>query len=244
MYQRLSGEATQVTGAPRYDGIEYDYEVPGGNVVSSPGGVSSTHHHWTKGFYGSGGVTADIYGGSGLRYPYGVMGNAYGPGYDASTQMGNYPPPPDFVPIANETLPVNDISAVRDNFEVIPGTTPEHVTAPADTVGTTPIPREMLETAKVSSPSQSDTSSSETKTEPKSGYTFTIKIHPVLILVLLVLAYLTIDAWGQAIKGGIQGRFFGGRSPPPKILFIMAIVLTVALFVLAYWFGVGVKKVI
>ena len=110
----------QVTGIPRYDGIEYDYEVSGGNVVSSPGGVSSTQHHWTKGFYGSGGVTPDIYGGQGNRYPYGPLGNIYTRGYDAATEMGNYQRPPDFMPSVNDTQPVDDVDWKRENYEPTP----------------------------------------------------------------------------------------------------------------------------
>lgn len=80
-------------GLPEYMGIEYDKNVPNGNVVASPGGTASVYHSWTKGFYSQ--STNDKYGGDGYRHLYGEFGNLYNVGDSASTYMGIYPPKPD-----------------------------------------------------------------------------------------------------------------------------------------------------
>ena len=64
-YQTLSKYSGSLYGRPEYDGIEYDWEVPDNLVVGSPGGVSSIHHHYTKGFNGRGNTSSDIYAGQG-----------------------------------------------------------------------------------------------------------------------------------------------------------------------------------
>jgi hypothetical protein len=81
-------------GRPEWQGIEYDWEVPDNQVIASPGGVSSVHHHHTKGFYGRGNMSSDIFAGQGERYNSGVYGNLYQKGHESSqTYYGN--PPPD-----------------------------------------------------------------------------------------------------------------------------------------------------
>lgn len=82
-------------GEPKYGGIEYDYEVQNNHVVGSPGGVSSIHHHWTKGFNGQGNLSGDIYGGDNPRYISGEYGGMYQVGDAQSTKLGYYPPSTD-----------------------------------------------------------------------------------------------------------------------------------------------------
>ncbi len=77
---------------PQYSGLEYDRDVPDDIVIGSPGGTSSTYHHWTKGMYGTGGSSNDIYGGDAPRYLYGEYGNMYEIGDSASFKMGDYMP--------------------------------------------------------------------------------------------------------------------------------------------------------
>lgn len=47
--------------------------------TSSPGGLSSTDHHWTLGLYGKGNRVDDMYFGTGERYVAGEYGNLYEP---------------------------------------------------------------------------------------------------------------------------------------------------------------------
>jgi len=114
-YQELHRYKGSLYGKPEYNGIEYDFEVPDNMVVSSPGGVSTTQHHWTKGLYGAPSSTHDIYGGDGYRYQYGEFGNLYQVGQNATTEKGVFPYPPDQMYTSNQS------SFQRDNFTKVPG---------------------------------------------------------------------------------------------------------------------------
>lgn len=74
---------------------EYDYEIPDDMVVGSPGGLSTTYHHYTHGFYGRGNTSSDVYAGEGNQYISGVYGNLYNTGGSSAEQLGLYPNPPD-----------------------------------------------------------------------------------------------------------------------------------------------------
>jgi hypothetical protein len=78
---------------PEWQGIEYDWEVPDNQVIASPGGVSSVHHHYTKGFYGKGNMSSDIFAGQGERYTSGLYGNLYQTGHESSQAYYENPPP-------------------------------------------------------------------------------------------------------------------------------------------------------
>lgn len=80
---------------PSYRGIEYDFEVPDNLVIGSPGGVDSVRHHYTKGFYGRGNTSSDIYAGQQRRYISGEYGNLYNPGHGAAQAQGFYGNAPD-----------------------------------------------------------------------------------------------------------------------------------------------------
>ncbi len=95
-YQSLSSYNDALGGTPKYNGAEYDWEVPDNQVISSPGGISSIHHHPTKGFYGRGNTSGDIYAGQGQRYNSGLYGNLYQEGQMSSETLGMYPKPPDY----------------------------------------------------------------------------------------------------------------------------------------------------
>lgn len=97
----------------KYAGLEYDYEVPDNLVVSSPGGVSSTHHRPEKGFYGENSGEYDFYAGQGFRYPHGEYGNLYNVGENAPHAMGYFLPPPDPKFYNNKSL------KKREDFELI-----------------------------------------------------------------------------------------------------------------------------
>lgn len=96
-YQNLTNYSGDLYGQkpPEYKGVEYDYEVPDNTVIGTPGGVDSTRHHYTKGFYGRGNTSSDIYAGQQERYISGEYGNLYNTGHTASQQMGYYNGAPD-----------------------------------------------------------------------------------------------------------------------------------------------------
>lgn len=95
-YQTLSGYKGQLYGQPKYNGLEYDWEVPDSTVIASPGGVSTVHHHPSKGFNGRGNSSSDVYAGQGQRYISGSYGNLYQPGQQASDDQGMFSKPPDY----------------------------------------------------------------------------------------------------------------------------------------------------
>jgi len=83
-------------GHMRYDGMEYDREVPNFMVTASPGGVSDIHHHWTHGMYSHEVNTSDIYGHTAHnQYPTGAYGNMYQPGHTSSVVYNAANPPYD-----------------------------------------------------------------------------------------------------------------------------------------------------
>jgi hypothetical protein len=114
-YQKLREYSGSLYGAPSYSGIEYDWEVPDNTVVGSPGGVSSTQHYYTKGFYGQGSSTPDIYAGEGRMYPYGVLGSAYQYGQTAAVHQGIFDTPPDQMFTQNNSTPT-----IQEAYESIP----------------------------------------------------------------------------------------------------------------------------
>ena len=114
-YQSLTFYNGSMYGNPTYSGLEYDYEVPDNTVVSSPGGASTTHHYFNKGFYGDLSSTPDIYAGEGYYYPQGILGNAYQYGYDAATQQKIFDVPPDQMFTQNNSTPT-----IKEAFELIP----------------------------------------------------------------------------------------------------------------------------
>ncbi len=120
-------------GMPEYGGMEYDYEVPDDIVAESPGGVSSTHHHWTGGAYGAGVATSDVYGHMAPAHIYGDVGSLYHAGPTATRTVphgygadfppvfgGNQPPPapPTETPAAAPGLDnIELLEPAREGFE-------------------------------------------------------------------------------------------------------------------------------
>jgi len=100
-HQKLDSYKGDMYGTPKYSGLEYDYEVPENIVVASPGGTSSIHHHWTKGFDGRGNSSSDIYAGQGPQYISEQYGSMYQQGHTASEKY--YPAPPDYEFWKNQT---------------------------------------------------------------------------------------------------------------------------------------------
>lgn len=92
-YQNLSNYSGSLYGEPKYEGIEFDREVPNTHVVASPGGVSGIHHHWSKGFYGKGDSSSDLFAGQGNYHIHGINSNLYGTGPSAPESLGHYSAP-------------------------------------------------------------------------------------------------------------------------------------------------------
>lgn len=121
-YQLVNPPVLDYTGGmypPHNTGIEYDWQVPNDMVVASPGGTSAIYNHYTKGWYGSGNTSSDIYAGQGDRYISGPYGNLYQPGNAAVDSMGMYGPPPDYSYV-NNMKPMTKIPEADYSLSRIP----------------------------------------------------------------------------------------------------------------------------
>lgn len=213
-YQQLHRYRGSLYGSPQFSGLEYDYEVPDNVVVASPGGVSTTQHHYTKGFYGNGASTYDIFGGEGNMYPYGELGNLYQYGQNAPTEMGMYQQGADQMYTGNQS------TAHVENFQ--------H-TQP----GMTPVPgMELLTLADTAEQTSVGVAAARTaiRSELKD---ITHKIHlpnPWLVLLMIVLLYIALDLFTTAGETVLFARFHGGKTPEWKwLLFYSAIFVGLAL---------------
>lgn len=121
---RTLGNYSGRTQEPEYSGMEYDWEVPDDTIIGSPGGISSVHHHWTKGFDGRGNSSGDIFAGQSDRYISGNYGSMYDNGHTASEANGYYPPAPDYEDWKNETPPQSSFSDSPQNQTTIEHFTP------------------------------------------------------------------------------------------------------------------------
>jgi hypothetical protein len=193
-------------GNPQYLGQEYDKNIPDDMLVGSPGGTASTFSHWTKGFYGTPSSSWDFYAGQGQAYPYGLRGNLYDYGQTAIYDMGYYNSPPDPIYSGNNSVPVNDI-AQRENYEYNSG---------IEEIKTTPI-NEILDVK-------------DSKKCPNVG----LKINPVVLFVLFIVAYIAMDFWSSAGQLFIQERFNQGNPLSWKSLLAYGFAATILLFVVAW----------
>jgi hypothetical protein len=217
-YREINNYKGGLVGTPEFSGIEYDWEVPDNIVVSSPGGVSTTQHHYTKGFYGDGASSWDVYAGEGKRYPYGVHGNLYQTGFDSATELHEYAQyPPDTMYTQNQS------TAHIDNFGPVAGMSPTKS-------GITPVefipPPDSAEVKK-------DLSSDFKKLQN------VIKVpNPWFLFIVVLLIYISLDFWVNAGESFIFQKFHGGKTPNYKWLIFYAVLFTFLVFLFTNIVGV------
>lgn len=214
-YRRLDSYGSTFN-EPEYSGIEYDFEVPDNVVISSPGGVSSTHHHWTKeGLYSNTLSTKDIYAGEGEAYPYGEYGNIYQKGESAPYYMGEYGNNPDDNRyLGLRTGNEGDVeSAFVNMFPETKSSKKENFT------------NNITENDKIH---VDDLLNNLGKNDKKQQ----IKINnPFLLFFIFLLAFVAFTFWGNASVSFISQIH---KSPMNwKDMLLYAIFFTVALFVAA-----------
>jgi len=191
MYEYLgSNDKTIDNSFYEYGDPEFDNEVDDGMIMASPGGISSHHHHYTKGFYGQGGSSTDKFGHQGDRYPHGIYGNLYEQGNSAADKLGMYPLD------SQERLWEND-----DSFEVI----------------------EDIKNIEGFTPMTSGNAEADYK-----------KYHPIIILSMIVLLYVTFDLWSMAAQKFIIQYVHGGLKIGWKDMVKYAGGLTVLFLSLAW----------
>lgn len=221
-YQTLQRYRGSLYSSPQYTGMEYDYEVPDNIVVSSPGGVSSVQHHWTKGFYGNGASTYDVYAGEGNAYPYGEIGNLYQQGQNAPHEMGMYPPGTDQMYIGNQS------TAHVENFQYAPlvGRQQTEGHRRGD-VGQTQVPgMELISPPDAGSAVKVSDVAKAAETGP-TKLTHEIYIpNPLTILFVFILMYIALDLITIAGENLIFTKFHGGKTPDWRWLAFYALLIT------------------
>ena len=228
-YEILHSRDSPVYGNPEYDGLEYDFEVPNQMIVESPGGASSTHHHWTKGFYGKGGSSWDVFGNQPPATVYGETGSLYAPGPTA-TQVsassapgpGTYygrPPvgmAPSFIRNQPPPNPPPEPFNTNDNIEYL------------SAGGKNPtLPRREK---YVPSAGETKIKESFSKSDP------TLQITGKSIILIMVAVFVAYF-WAHLGLLFLQNRYSGGAIPL-EILGIYTLVLTFILIGFIWKFGV------
>lgn len=223
VYEVLSdlNSDSPVYGIPEYNGMEYDFEVPSDQVVASPGGTSDIHHHWTKGFYGLGGSSFDVFGNEPPADVYGVTGDLYATGPTATQTWapgpgGVYPAPP-------------------------VGTSPEFLGAQA---GPRPPPEPFNNDDNIEFVDAVDPflSSSRERFKPVPVEGFETSLDPekphqdfsVRTVFVLLFGWLAFSFWTQALTSFLKERFYTQREIPAFVTAILAALFTIVFIRLAW----------
>ena len=248
-YQNLSAYAGSLYGEPRYQGVEYDWEVPENLVIGSPGGVDSTRHHWTKGFYGRD-TSSDIYAGQGDRYVSGVYGSLYDTGQSGGDAMGYYSAPPDYQYWQNEVPQQYSYSKSHASlwapamtaYAGHEGNTQKKAHIEGYESGYTNDEFDLIEGADDvgnefhDDDGDDDTDLDDLKAEVDSIKT-TIKTNttpPWVVFLFLILLFIAFDFWAEAGHRFISQRFHEGAVPSWERSVIYAGGVTV-IFVFIIW---------
>lgn len=244
-YQNLNTYTGSLYGEPRYQGIEYDWEVPENIVIGSPGGVDSNRHHWTKGFYGAD-SSSDIYAGQGDRYISGNYGNLYNTGQSGGDAMGYYTAPPDYQYWQNEVP--QQYSYSKSQASLWAPAMPSYsgpggdIQKKAHIEGYENVPTnddfDLIETADDTEGGYGDNDYNMEDLKDDVDYIkSTIKANstpPWVIFLFLILLFITFDFWAEAGHRFISQRFHDGTVPGWKWSVLYAVLAT-GLFVLIIW---------
>lgn len=223
-------------GPVRSNGISYDFEVPDNLVVASPGGVSTVHHHYTKGFNGRGNFSTDIYAGEGEQYIASVYGNLYGQGQEAGNALGMYsnltPAYEYWLNQEPQTYSYNAYNpasnwAPTDNLPVaVKKTTTNQIE------GFTPDAEdddyELLE--QIDDVPQTE--------EYIENYTTTRYISPFYTVLLFILAVIVINVWIYTVYGFVKEKWYYDKDVYWQHMIVCSCALTLLFFVVVYFSGI------
>jgi hypothetical protein len=201
-------------GRMKYEGLEFDQNVPKELEITSPGGVASTTHHWTKGFYGQGGSSTDKFGNSDPYYLYGPEGAIYNKG-DSEQKILNGSRTSDKRYWNNESglnvsqtkfdRKINDNGFVTEYYE-----------------GTTKVDDDLDLLIKKMCPCKN----------LKPGE-MNITFNPWVVFLVFLVAYVVLDLWASAGRGLIKDKLHNGKKLGTMDLVFYAIIFTVILVVVA-----------
>lgn len=242
-YQNMKNYSGSLYGLPgSYDGVEYDWEVPDNQVVGTPGGVSTIHHHYTHGFNGRGNTSSDIYAGQGQRYISGAYGNLYNTGHEAGQSQGYYPSAPDYQYWQNQpsqqsyynTSPQNTFPEKKmHGLENFNGTSD---VANVGNDGTTPISDD-FDVETNSQPEKSEYTLVDNSLKKDDNFGFVMKKKNKYIIIGLVTVFLVCVSFWVMTSHGVASKFLasGGKLSLRQNLYV-SVGLTV-LFFIAFWLG-------
>jgi hypothetical protein len=243
-YQQLDRYKGSLYGAIRYGGLEYDREVMDNQVIGSPGGVSATHHHYTKGMYSPEVSYSDIYGGETPAYPYAEFGNLYQVGQAAPYYMGDFQQPREPMFTQNGSL------MRRDNF--VPGVenqgkgpAVELIPPPDSTAIVDPVTGEMLTNEQIrarntlSAAEKSELDAAVTLAEHKLKNLITVP-NPLALFVLLFLLWMTFDFAMYGFEGFIVAKFHSGQPLNWKWYTFYAVAFGILLVIAAKFINISI----
>lgn len=213
-YQRLDGYSGSLTGTPHFSGMEFDFEVPDNILVSSPGGVSATHHHFPGSMYSQNASSWDIYAGEEKRYPYGEHGNVYGVGHTAAQHLNEYA-----LPVLDPMYTQNQSSYHVENFQGMSS-------SKGGAIGQTPVDIEFL------APPDTEEVTKDLKSDFKKLSHAISFPNPWVLLLLFVVAYIAMDFWVNAGEALLFDKFHGGKTPQWYWLAFYAAVFTFLIFLI------------
>ena len=236
-HQKLSGYSGSLYGRPHYEGIEYDWEVPDNLVVGSPGGVSSVHHHYTKGFNGRGNTSSDIYAGQGEIYNSGVYGNLYQTGQTATQNMGYFPDALDYQYWQNQEPQQYDYS---HSESAMWAPSMEKYDQPGAYETTPKAQIEGYQNASDGSDFEllqpSDTKKyTDQNTDCSSDTVVSFPaMAPWVLFLLFLFAFIAFDFWAVAGRDFVSQKFHKGGRPSWQLSLIYAVIVT-AFFAFLLW---------
>jgi len=212
-YQNLTRYNGTLYGEPRYQGLEYDFEVPDTQIIQSPGGASTTHHHWSKGFYGVGRSDPNKYGFQGYRNEYGINGNMYQPGPGAADTLGIYPEQyPDPRYWNNQAPPPTSKDMGEGASSFFDSIEPAEIDVP-----------ENMKKESIIETFSDDVTPSNTKSKIKTAFKSAIYFI-VSVLSVIMFTLFAIKYYEQSY----------GRQVPNRFLLIMGVITLIATTII-YW---------
>ena len=261
MYRRLDGSTTG--RADVRDHIEHDRQIPDHIVISSPGGVSAIHHHYTKGLYGRGDNSSDIYGNASNRYISGEYGNIYKSGHSATTNMLadasttsmaiNHIKTPvqptdgvywDNTRASNASMSSgHDSSRSRDpNYKQLKETfryetLSRYNTGPEQDIEYIPLPEE----PEPKREPLVKKSKKQKEVEPipsyptRSSNSKRIRFNQYLVFFLVIILYISFGFWYDGLVQVLTDKFHRGRTISSGYMIMYGAILTILFFAIIYF---------
>lgn len=233
-YKSIDDYSGSLYGRVQEDGIEYDWEVPDNLVVGTPGGVSTVHHHYTKGFDGRGNTSSDIYGGQGDRYIAGVYGNLYGLGQTAPQELGYYPKAPDTKYWNNETSPQTSYTYSSSNLSNFSRDPYPSNSSPLNEID------DSFELIGSLEDEQKPPLVENFKLIEKDDNTTTYS--PAALFIIFLLVFIVFSLWAETGLLFMNQKIHKGKTPSWKTSLLYTSIITLVLILILWAIGIPLTK--